>query len=133
MPSGTELAVTDFKLTDDKNEGVSIKSLLDAINKYCGKLAEEYDFSLSPTLKYDAPKGIKIPTKYGQLIAYATEGSNEGYYVHVGALIPADRNSTQPAFTIPYMDFGFAKTNSAESAYELAKQAQRFLTAARWN
>jgi hypothetical protein len=29
------------------------------------------------------------------------------------------------------MDFGFAKTYRAESAYELAKQAQRFLTAAR--
>ena len=31
------------------------------------------------------------------------------------------------------MDFGFAKTYSVEPAYELAKQARRFLTAARWN
>jgi hypothetical protein len=39
MPAGTAL-ITDFK-PESNNEGVSVKSLLEAINKHCGHLAEE--------------------------------------------------------------------------------------------
>jgi hypothetical protein len=97
----------------------TVQSLLKAINAYCGKLAEEYDFSLNFDLKPDS----LIPEKFRDLIAYAVEGSNEGYYVHVGAIMDGGK----------YQQFGIAKTYSSESAYELAKQTSRFLAAAVWN
>jgi hypothetical protein len=58
-------------------------------------------------------------------VTFAVEGGSEGYYVHVGAILKAERES-KPNFTASYTDFGFAKTYSAESVYELAKQARRF-------
>ena len=124
-------SVTDFNLGDWSTEGADLGELLKAINEFCGSLAEEYNFSLCPSLKYEA-HNPKVPAKYWNLVAFAVEGGSEGYYVHVGAILKIERD-TKPAFTAPYMDFGFAKTYSAESAYELAKQAQRFLSAARWN
>jgi hypothetical protein len=48
-------------------------------------------------------------------MAFAVESGSEGYYVHVGAILKAERGS-KPDFTASYMDFGFAKTYSAESA-----------------
>jgi len=47
--------VTDFKLSVD-GRPATVQSLLKAINAFCGKLAEEYDFSTGPTLaKGDIP------------------------------------------------------------------------------
>jgi hypothetical protein len=113
--------VTDFKLQEN-GENCTIKALLKAINAFCGSLAEEYDFGLP----FDTPKDARLPEKYWRLIAFAVEGSNEGYYVHLGALV-RDRHTTN------YVSFSLAKTYSAESAYELAKQTSRFLAAACWN
>ncbi|RZU28961.1 hypothetical protein [Edaphobacter modestus] len=42
--------VTDFKLDGIAEEGVLVSDLLTAINKHCGNIAEEYDFSMSPAL-----------------------------------------------------------------------------------
>jgi hypothetical protein len=123
--------ITDFQLGNWDKEGVELSLLLKEINKHCGQIAEEYAFSLSPTFRFERISNPCLPARYCQLIAFAVEGSNEGYYVHVGALLqPADRSKD---FTQQYMEFGCAKTYSAESAYTLAKEAQRFLTAARWN
>jgi hypothetical protein len=113
----------------------TVKSLLKAVNLHCGKLAEESDFSLSPTLLYGKyGKGKRgedtlIPEKYWNLIAFAVEGQNEGYYIHIGALLRHDETTD----TSEYMDLGVAKTYSSESAYAMAREAGRFLSAAAWN
>jgi hypothetical protein len=108
----------------------TVHSLLKAINAQFGKLAEEYSFSLDFDLVGEsglkAKPGVSpslIPQDFHELIAYAVEGGSEGYYVHIGALLPDGR----------YMQFGIAKTWNPDSAYELAKQTGRFLAAARWN
>jgi hypothetical protein len=53
----------------------------------------------------------------------------ESYYVHVGAIL----RDFDAAIRRPNLDFGFAKICTAESAYALAKEAQRFLSATIWN
>lgn len=112
-----------------KIEMARVEDLIDALNTFCGSLAEEYDFALAYDMRgpltsrgcYEST--ATIPTDFRRLIAFAVEGSNEGYYVHVGALLPDSK----------YQEFGLAKTYSADSAYEMAKQASRFLAAALWN
>jgi hypothetical protein len=107
-----------------------VKELLTALNAHLkakGMEPEEYGFA-SLTVKYDNPD-FAVPSRYRWLVAYAVEGGSEGYYVHVGAIIHGlghDEPTT-------YVDFGFAKTWSAETAYAIAREAQRFLTAAEWN
>jgi hypothetical protein len=105
-------------------EMADIKALIKALNahlKAAKTEAEEYDFS-------DVSDAI-VPEKYRWLIAFAVEGSSEGYYVHIGAILPAP----VAGHDTHYMEFGLAKTYSAESAYAIAREAQRFLTAAQWN
>lgn len=111
-------------------EMARVTDLIDALNiaiTNANAPAEEYDFCDAPWWTYDQPD-MKVPEKYAHLIAYAIEGGSEGYYVHAGAILKAVGNG-QPT----YIDFGFAKTYSADSAYALAREAQRFLTAAQWN
>jgi hypothetical protein len=76
----------------------------------------EYGF----TSTYNEP--TPLPDRYRWLIAFAAEGENEGYYVHVGCI---DRST--------YIDLCFAKTFDEDHAYQLAREAQRFLNVARWN
>jgi hypothetical protein len=109
----------------------TVGSLIKALNAFCGHLAEEYNFAMCLDLvserdyrgKEPKPEPSRIPQKYRWLIAFAVEGGSEGYYVHLGAMLGEGR----------YQEFGLAKTNTSESAYELAKQASRFLAAAAWN
>ena len=68
--------------------------------------------------------------------------------MHIGAMMrrPSDGFYQSPTGSIAgvfrlippvgqtfYMDFGHAKTYSADQAYAIAREAQRFLTAAMWN
>ena len=112
-------------------EMASMRELIKAVNAYCGnRLAEEYSFSAAAYLDYSSlPKNDKpIPAEYWNLIAFAVEGGSEGYYVHFGAILRAE-SAAPPS----YVDFATAKTYSAESAYELARETSRFLAAAAWN
>lgn len=114
--------VTQFSLTEN-GKPKPVRELLDVLNAHLktAKLeAEEYHFCLSPSLN-DAQL---LPKQYRWLVAFAVEG----YYVHVGAMMQQPHDQFRQ-----YMDFGFAKTYSAESAYAIAKEAQRFLSAAVWN
>jgi hypothetical protein len=128
--------VTTFSPGEPEKEGKLISELIQAINEHlkgAGIEAEEYDFSVNPTIRWDSPEA-RIPARYNHLIAYAIEGGSEGYYVHVGCLQhdkEAYAKEKMPKST--YTDWGFAKTYSPDSAYALAKEAQRFLTATRWN
>lgn len=142
--------VTDFKL-----EGTSIRQLLQAVNAHlslCGIEPEDRGFGVNHELEdYRNPNTAKIPNArdYRWLIAFAIEGSNEGYYIHIGAMMhfptrgfgsfeipdtPVGKIHITPRpATMTYMDFGHAKCYSAEQAYQIATEAQRFLTAAAWN
>jgi hypothetical protein len=124
--------VTTWSPGEPEKEGKPIAELIDALNKHTKGMAEEYDFSLNPSLRWDAPE-TRIPARYWQLISYAVEGGSEGYYVHVGCLLRSEARRADKKPISDYLDFGFAKTYSPESAYALAKEAQRFLTALRWN
>jgi hypothetical protein len=114
----------------------SVESLIKAINAYCKKAkveAEEYRFCVSPSIRHDKP-GELLPEKWAYLISFAVEGGSEGYYVHVGAILKDESGAFGGAVKPPnYMDFGFCKTYSPDSAYAIAREAQRFLTAAAWN
>ena len=74
-----------------------------------------------------ASKDACIPADFRWLIAYMVEGGSEGYYVHVGAIVP------QHTGPIHYVEFGLAKTFNLENAQNLAREAQRFLSATQWN
>ena len=98
-----------------------IVDLIRALNKYCGKLAEEYPFSQSPMLLNNPME--RIP-EHRWLVAFVVEGDSEGYYIHITAMLKGGGQ---------HQEIALAKTYSAESAYKLATEAQRFLTAAAWN
>ena len=70
-----------------------------------------------------------IPERFSTLLAYASEGGSEGYYVHVGAMLKSDSMGPER----PYLDFGFCKLYLPELAYRIATECQRFLTATMWN
>jgi hypothetical protein len=109
-------------------EMTPISELIKAVNQHMIAMKiepEDYSFCLSPCLFDD--RTATIPQYHRYLIAYAIEGGSEGYYVHIGALMPGEKTEQQ------YIDFGFCKTYSSESAYNIAREAQRFLTAAAWN
>lgn len=114
----------------------TVESLITALNTHCKRAAleaEEYNFCVSPSSRYDRP-GELLPEKWAYLIAYAIEGGSEGYHVHVGAILKDESGAFGGAVKRPaYMDFGFCKTYSPDSAYAIAREAQRFLTAAQWN
>lgn len=112
-----------------------LTDLVKALNAHCGHLADEYNFSLASEFRYagdrrrdDKHIDATIPGDLWHLIAFCVEGGSEGYYVHVGALLRTDKVVNRN-----YVDIAFAKTYSTESAYQLAREAQRFLTATEWN
>ena len=119
--------VTAFKLTDG-DKPTKVDALMRALNMYLNSIGlqpEEYGFSVSPQIQFtQSPGNDRIPERYRWLIAFAIEGRSEGYYVHVAAIDDVGKT---------YTDLGLAKTYSADNAYALAREAQRFLTAAKWN
>ena len=72
---------------------------------------------------------MQLPDRFRWLIAFEAEGESEGWYVHVGAIVQK-RTLSEPN---EYIDFGFVKVWSVDDSFAVQKEAQRFLTAARWN
>lgn len=68
----------------------------------------------------------QLPGNARWIVAFAVEGANEGYYVHLAALIPGTGLGT-------FDDLACCKTYTPDNAYAIAREAQRFLTAAAWN
>ena len=117
--------VTDFKLKEGGNP-VLIVQLLRALNAYLHSKdlqAEEYDFR-AWTRPRSAKGEQRLPQDYKWLVVFTVEGGSEGYYIHLVAIETIENRFT---------DLGVAKTYSATSAYDIAREAQRFLTAAAWN
>lgn len=128
--SRSEKAAELIKHTVTMATATELIQALRAYMKQCGlKDVGEYDFTVAPSIKYGDHPDL-IPQKYYHLIAYAIEGSNEGYYVHVGVIGRGDESRKGLA---TYMDFGFAKLYDVDLAFKMAREAQRFLTAAAWN
>jgi hypothetical protein len=123
---GSEM-VTDFK-SREGGKPVKVETLLRALNAHLvaiGLQPEDYGFNVSPHILYSPTEGNdRLPEEYRWLVAFAIAGGSEGYYIHVAAMNAAAQT---------YTDLGFAKTYSADNAYALAREAQRFLTAAEWN
>ena len=119
--------ITTFKLKEGA-QPVTVEALVRALNAHLraiGLEPDEYDYCVSPRIAYSDPQVDQhLPKKYRWLVAFAIEGGSEGYYIHVGAVDDA---------TATYTDLGFAKTYSPENAYAIARETQRFLTAAEWN
>ena len=116
--------ITDFKL-----DGASIRQLFRAINAHldkCGIEPEDRGFGVCG-FENDPP--IPERRSYRWLVAWAVEGESEGFYIHCGAIRQAQHYGEKNE----YIDFGHAKCYSADQAYAIAREAQRFLTAALWN
>jgi len=125
MPSGADLNVTTYKL-----DGATNVSMARAINRHLTELGiepQEYGYSacsIKPGQTEDLPK------RYRWLLSFAVEGGSEGYYCHVGMIIPAPEFSTDPT---TYVDICFCKTWDQESANTIAAAVQRFCVNAEWN
>lgn len=111
-------------------EMAQVADIVKAIDAYCKQFAiESLDYvAASSEVKY-LNQSLRVPEKYFHNIAYAVEGSSEGYYVHFGVILQREK----PGEKQNYMDYGFAKLYSREEASKLATEIQRFLTAAEWN
>ena len=111
-----------------------IADLLSAINEHLTAKElepEEYNFSVGMgiTARHGDENGDKDPEipKFRWLVAFCVEGGSEGYYIHCGAILAEIGNGRN------YVEFGICKTYSADSAYAIAREVQRFLTATMWN
>ncbi|HMF40948.1 MAG TPA: hypothetical protein VKQ32_09640 [Polyangia bacterium] len=90
--------------------------------------ADEYGFTGAGAARHVGD--ARVPARYRWLIAFAVEGGSEGWYVHVGAIVAEAHGPDAHG----YVDFGFCKVmDSADLAYRIAREAQRFLTASEWN
>jgi hypothetical protein len=113
-------SVTDFRLTAN-GKPVALSELLHALNCYLksvGCQPEEYGFKPTPGA------GPDLPQRYRWLVAFVVEGESEGYYIHLVAI---------PRAACTFTDLGLAKTWTTDSAYAIARETQRFLTASLWN
>jgi hypothetical protein len=115
-------------------EMAKVADVVAEINAYVKQFnVESLDYlTLSSAIKYEAPDTL-VPVKRVHMVAYAVEGSNEGYYVHFGTFIRNEDRKPKAKLTSEYMDFGFAKVYSREDASLLATEIQRWLTATDWN
>jgi len=106
-----------------------VSDLIKALNKHCGSLAEEYNFSASGYYYPSRELGDKRLPDYRWIIAFCVEGGSEGYYVHISAIMPDKKGDGKNEC----IGIALAKTYSAESAHKLTIEASRFLAAAEWN
>lgn len=118
--------VTDFKLEHEDGTPVTTGEIVKAVEAHCKELLDGESFC-------DRSKWFgeidKLPERWRHLIAWWMEGDNEGWYVHLGVMVDFGGGG-KPG---EYWDMGFAKLWSPETAKKVATEAQRFLTAARWN
>jgi hypothetical protein len=121
--------VTDFKLEEpDGGQPITCTALLYGIEKHCKTLLEgEHFYDCSA---WSADKNRRLPARWRCLIAFAVDGDSEGYYVHIGVMVSYSDGEFGPG---QYLDCGFVKMWTAKAAQLLATEAQRFLSAARWN
>ncbi len=119
------------QVTDFNYEGATVRQLFQAINDYltkCGIEPEDRGFGTS----FDEDMLVGR-SEFRWMIAFAIEGESEGYYIHIGGLNRTLNSRSSNSRSRDYYDFGHAKCYSADQAYQIAREAQRFLTSADWN
>jgi hypothetical protein len=116
--------VTDFRLKDG-DKPITVDALIRGLNTYLdtvGLRPEQYGFYVSSRFEHSRSKASeRMPEGSRWLIAFTIEGSNEGYFILVGAIDWA---------TNTYTELGFGKSFSPDHAYAVARETQRFLRAA---
>jgi hypothetical protein len=125
--TGTE-SVTEFSLEDAQGQPVTVSAIVEAINEYCRPWLTGESFGDRSTWE-PTRKGETLPERWRYLVAYCVDGDCEGWYVHIGCMVNFGYEQTHG----DYIDFGHAKLWTAADAYTVAREAQRFLSACRWN
>ena len=122
---GSEM-VTDFRLEDAEGKPVSLSAIVKAVNAHCQGIMDGERFC-----DRDAWDGVTryLPERWRSLIAFWQEGDNEGWYVHIGCMVDYGYGERHGE----YIDMGFVKLWTPDAAKKLCTEAQRFLTACRWN
>ena len=107
---------------------VTLSAIIRAVEEYLKPQLDGERFC--DRSEWDAEsKGRRLPKRWRSLIAFALDGDSEGYYVHIGVMVDfGDR--LEPG---KYIDMGFVKLWDALTARAVATEAQRFLSATRWN
>jgi hypothetical protein len=121
--------VTDFKLDEADGQPITFSALVEAVKAHCKEILDGESFCDVTAWGGEQAKGRRLPARWRSLIAFALDGDCEGYYVHIGVMVDFG-DWDRPG---QYLDAGFAKVWTAEQAQKLATEAQRFLSAARWN
>ena len=116
--------VTDFRLKESGGPA-TVGALMSALNAYLSSVGlQPDDYRFGDRMRRDE-LAQRIPEKSRWLIAFAIDNDCEpGYYIEVAAVHAADQS---------YIGLGCARTDRADDAYAIAREAQRFLNAARWN
>jgi hypothetical protein len=120
--------VTDFKLEEPDGKPVTFSAILKAVEKHCKPLLDGETFFDQAGWGKDT-KDARLPKRWRSLIAWTMDGNSEGYYVHLGLMVDFG-NNLQPGH---YIDIGYAKLWDPNAAQAVATEAQRFLSAVRWN
>jgi len=118
--------VTDFKLYGDGDKPITVSQLIKGAEKHLKPMLDGEVFCDCSTWNGPSPA---LPERWRSLIAFAVDGDNEGYYVHVGVMVCFGTDKQHGE----YIDAGFVKLWTPEHAQRIATEAQRFLSAARWN
>lgn len=119
--------VTDFKLEETDGQPVTLSAIVKAVAIHCKEILNGDSFCDRSTW---IGEGGRLPERWRSLIAFAMDGDCEGYYVHIGVMVEFGSGQSHPG---EYIDMGFAKVWDAKQAQQLATEAQRFLSACRWN
>ena len=118
--------VTDFKLEHEDGTPVTQSEIVKAVETHCKEILDGECFCDRSRW---TGEGGPLPERYRHLIAFWMEGDNEGWDVHIGCMVEFGGGGHHGE----YIDMGFAKVWTADAAKRLATEAQRFLTATRWN
>jgi hypothetical protein len=114
--------VTNFKLTVG-NEPVKLTVLVRALNDHLDSI--KLDVDRHAFVAESDPQGNpRIPGDNRTLIVFVTQGTNEGYFVSLGAI---DHRTKM------YTELAAAKTELLENAYLIARETHRFIVSTEWN
>ncbi len=120
--------VTDFRLEEPDGKPVALSAIVKAVEQHCKTQLQGEAFCDRSSWDVET-KDRRLPKRWRGLIAFAVDGDSEGYYVHIGVMVTFG-DGLRPG---EYIDMGFVKLWDAKAAQIVATEAQRFLSASRWN
>ncbi len=121
--------VTDFKLQGPDGKPVPLSDIVKAVEEHCKAKLDGERFHDRSAWDSKGHPPARLPERWRHLIAFAIDGDSEGYYVHIGVMIGFG-DIQEPG---RYLDIGFVKLWDPKTAQDVATEAQRFLSASRWN